>query len=74
MDPLLAIIDPVIMGNNKSIITEIIGNNDFAILCNNDVITDVKMSNNPVITHIIMSNNGYIIAVIIGNSSQADSA
>ena len=54
MDPLLPIIDLVIMSNNGSIITVIIGNNDLAMICNNDVI----MSNNRVITDVIMSNNG----------------
>ena len=57
MDPLLPIIDLVIMSNNGSIITVIIGNNDLAMICNNDVI----MSNNRVITDVIMSNNGSII-------------
>ena len=45
MDPLvLPIIDLVIMSNNGSIITVIIGNNDLVIICNHDVITDVIMS------------------------------
>ena len=41
MDPLLPIIDLVIICNNGSIITVIIGNNDLVIIGNNDVITDV---------------------------------
>ena len=57
MDPLLPIIDLVIMGNNRSIVTAIIGNNDLVIIDNNDVITDV-----------IMSNNGDIITVMTGNN------
>ena len=57
MDPLLPIIDLVIMGSNGDIITVIIGNNDLVIIGNNDVITDV-----------IMSNNGDIITVIMGNN------
>ena len=55
MDPLLPFIDLVIMGNNRSMITIIIGNNDLVIIGNNDVITDVRMS-----------NNGDIVSVIIG--------
>ena len=50
MNPLLPIIDLVIMGNNDSIITVIIGNNELVIICNNDAITYVMMSNNHVIT------------------------
>ena len=46
MDPLFPILDLVIMGNNRSIITIVIGNNDLVIICDNDVITDVIMSNN----------------------------
>ena len=61
MDPLLPIIDLVIMSNYGSIITVIIGNNDLVIIGNNDVITDVIMSNNLVITDVIMSNNGDIL-------------
>ena len=70
MDPLLPFIDLVIMGNNRSMITIIIGNNDLVIIGNNDVITDVKMSNNQVITDVIMSNNGDtgIITIIMGNN------
>ena len=45
------------MGNDKSIITVTIGNNDLVMIGNNDVITDVNMSNNLVITDVIMSNN-----------------
>ena len=45
MDPLFLIIDLVIMGNNGSIITVIIGNNNLVIIGNNDVITDVIISN-----------------------------
>ena len=56
-DPLLPIIDLVIMGNNRSIITVIIGNNDLVIIDNNDVIT-----------YVIMSNNVDIITVITGNN------
>ena len=56
MDPLLPIIDLVIMGNNGSVITLIIGDNDSVIIGNDDVISDV-----------IMSNSGAIITVIIGN-------
>ena len=67
MDPLLSIIDLVIMGNNGSIITVLIGYNNLAIICNNDVITDVIMSNNWVITDVIMSKNRDIITLIIGN-------
>ena len=58
MDPILPIIDLVIMGINRSIITVIIGNNDFVIIGNNDVITDV-----------IMRNNGDIITIITGNNA-----
>ena len=54
MDPLLPIIDLVIMGKNRSIIT---GNNDLVIIGSNDVITDV-----------IMRNDRSIIAVITGNN------
>ena len=41
MDPLLPLIDLEIMGNNRSIITIIIVNNDLVIRGNNDVVTDV---------------------------------
>ena len=44
------------MGNNGSVITLIIGDNDSVIIGNDDVISDV-----------IMSNSGAIITVIIGN-------
>ena len=37
------------MSNNGSIITVKIGNNDFVIIGNNNVITDVIISNNCVI-------------------------
>ena len=57
MDALLPIIDLVIMGNNRSIITIIIGNNDLVIICNNDVITSVTMSNHGDIITIITGNN-----------------
>ena len=57
MDALLPIIDLVIMGNNRSIITVIIGNYDLVIIGNKYVITDV-----------IMSNNGDIITIITGNN------
>ena len=63
MDPLLPIIDLVIMSN-----TVIIGNNEHIIICNNDVITDVIMSNNSVIMKVIMGNNEAIITVIICNN------
>ena len=56
MDALLPIIDLVIMGNNRSIITVIIGNYDLVIIGNKYVITDV-----------IMSNNGDIITIITDN-------
>ena len=56
------------MGNDESIITVIIGNNDLTIISNNDVITYAIMSNNQVITDVIMSNNGDIITVILGNN------
>ena len=72
MDPLLPIIDLVIMSDKGSIITVIIGNNGLAIICNNDVvtdvITDVVMSKKWVITDVIMSKNGDIITVRIGNN------
>ena len=55
MDPILPIID-LLMSNNGSIITVIIGNNDLVIIGNNDVIADVIMKNNQVITDVIMSN------------------
>ena len=58
MDPLLPIIDLVLMSNNGSSITIIIGNKNLVIICHNDVITDVIMSINLVITDVIMSNNG----------------
>ena len=45
------------MGNNDSIITVMIVDNDLVIISNNDVITYVIMSSNHVITDIIMSNN-----------------
>ena len=45
------------MGNNRSIVTVIIGNNDLVIISNNYVITDV-----------IIINNGDIITVITGNN------
>ena len=67
-NPLLHIIDLVIMSNNGDIITVILGDKDLVIICNNDVITDVIMSNNWVITDVIMSNNGDIITVIMGNN------
>ena len=57
MDPLLPIINLVIMRDNRSIITIKIGNNDLVIIGNNDEITDV-----------IMSNNGDIITIITGNN------
>ena len=53
----MVIIDLVIMGNNGSIITVIIGNNDLVIIGNNNVITDVIISNNCVETGVIMRNN-----------------
>ena len=68
MDPLLPIIDLLIMGNNGPIITIIICNNDLVIISYNDVITDVIISNNRVITDVIMSKNGDIMTVIIGYS------
>ena len=43
MNPLLPIVDLVIMGNNDSNITVIIGNNNMVITGNNDVLTDVMM-------------------------------
>ena len=45
------------MGNNRSIITVIIDNNDLVIIDNNDVIT-----------YVIMGNNVDIITVITGNN------
>ena len=44
------------MGNNRSIITVIIGNNDLVIIDNNDMITYIIMSNNVDIT-VITGNN-----------------
>ena len=41
MNSLLPIIDLVMIGNNESIITVMIGNNGIVIIGNNDVITDV---------------------------------
>ena len=38
MDPLLPIIDLVIMGNNDSIITVMMSNSELVIISNNDVI------------------------------------
>ena len=46
MNPLLPIIDLVIIGNNEPIITVIIGNNGIVIMSNNDVIIDVIIGNN----------------------------
>ena len=57
MNPLLPIIDLVIMGNKGSIITVIIGNNNLVIICNNDVITGLIMSNYRIITDAKMSKN-----------------
>ena len=55
--PIITYYRPSNMDNNRSIITVIIGNNDLAIIGNNDVITDI-----------IMSNNGDIITLITGNN------
>ena len=57
MNLLFPIMDLVTMGNNDSIITVMIVDNDLVIISNNDVITYVIMSSNHVITDIIMSNN-----------------
>ena len=48
------------MGNNRSMITIIIGNNDLVIIGNNDVITDVRMSNNGDIISVITGYNAVI--------------
>ena len=45
MNPLLPIIDLVIIGNNGFIITVIKGNNETVIISNNDVITEVIIGN-----------------------------
>ena len=46
MNPLLPIIDLVIIFNNEPIITVIIGNNGTAIIGNNDIITELIIGNN----------------------------
>ena len=63
MNPLLPIIDLVIIGNNEPINTVIIGNNGTVIIGNNDVITEVIIGNNR------SSNNTTIITVIIRNKT-----
>ena len=49
------------MGNNDSINTVIIHNDDLKIICNDDVITFVIMSNNHVITEVIISNKPLLL-------------
>ena len=46
MNPLLPIIDLVIIGNNEPIITVMIGNSGTVIIGNKDVITEVIIGNN----------------------------
>ena len=46
MNPLLPLIDLVIIGNNEPIFTVIIGNYGTLIIGNNDVITDVIIGKN----------------------------
>ena len=53
MNPLLPFTDLAIIGNNEPIITVIIGNNGPIIICNNNVMTEIRIRDNNV-----CSNNG----------------